>query len=94
MIDSKEIERLLADAGELRAFRARKYVKEKRISINSIEENVNSMGMNIKNAVNHMEEAKKSNESSSGYTNVITLSLIVSFVAGILCTIIYLILNR
>lgn len=39
MIDSKEIERLLADAGELRAFRARKYVKEKRISINSIEEN-------------------------------------------------------
>ena len=31
---------------------------------------------------------------SGGYTNVITLSLIVSFVAGILCTIIYLILNR
>lgn len=36
----------------------------------------------------------KPTNPSSGYTNVITLSLIVSFVAGILCTIVYLILNR
>lgn len=36
----------------------------------------------------------KPTNPSSGYTNVITLSLIVSFVAGILCTVVYLILNR
>ncbi len=36
----------------------------------------------------------KPTNSSSGYTNVITLSLIVSFFAGILCAIIYLILNK
>lgn len=36
----------------------------------------------------------KPTNPSNGYTNVITLTLIISFVAGILCTIIYLILNR
>ena len=38
--------------------------------IQTIEDNVNNMNLNIKNAVNHMKEAKKANEQvSSGYTN-------------------------
>lgn len=40
MIDSNELERILTEAGELRAFRARKYVKEKRVNIKSIDENL------------------------------------------------------
>ena len=39
MIDSKEIEKISAEAGELRAFRARKYVREKRINVKCIKEN-------------------------------------------------------
>ena len=39
--------------------------------INSIEDNVNNMNMNIENAVNHMKDAKKANDSTSGYTNII-----------------------
>lgn len=39
MIDSKEIEKISAYAGELRAFRARKYVKEKKVNIKSIKGN-------------------------------------------------------
>ena len=38
--------------------------------IQTIEDNVNNMNINIKNAVNHMKEAQKANEQvSSGYTN-------------------------
>lgn len=37
--------------------------------VNSIEENINSMDTNIKNAVDHMKEAKKSNDSAGGYSN-------------------------
>ncbi len=39
MIDSKEIGKISAYAGELRAFRARKYVKEKKVNIKSIKGN-------------------------------------------------------
>ena len=37
--------------------------------INTIEDNINSMDTNIKNAVDHMKEAKKSNDSAGGYSN-------------------------
>ena len=53
--------------------------------INSIEDNVNSMNLNIENAVNHMKDAKKANESTSGYTNIILYT-----VAGIVVLLIIL----
>ena len=37
--------------------------------IDSIEDNVNQMNSNIANAVEHMREAKKYNESAGGYAN-------------------------
>jgi len=37
--------------------------------IDTIEDNVNQMNSNIANAVEHMREAKKYNESAGGYTN-------------------------
>ena len=37
--------------------------------INTIEDNINSMDTNIKNAVDHMKEAKKANDSAGGYSN-------------------------
>ena len=36
MINSEEIEKLCSSAGELRSFRARKYVKEKKVNIDEI----------------------------------------------------------
>ena len=53
--------------------------------INSIEDNVNSMNLNIENAVNHMKDAKKANDSTSGYTNIILYT-----VAGIVVLLIIL----
>ena len=38
-------------------------------TVNTIEDNVNQMSSNIANAVDHMKEAKKYNESAGGYTN-------------------------
>ena len=37
--------------------------------VNAIEDNINNMDTNIKNAVDHMKEAKKSNDSAGGYSN-------------------------
>ena len=37
--------------------------------IDTIEDNVNQMSSNIANAVEHMKEAKKYNESAGGYVN-------------------------
>ena len=53
--------------------------------INSIEDNVNSMNLNIENAVNHMKDAKKANDSTSGYTSIILYT-----VAGIVVLLIIL----
>lgn len=49
-------------------FQAEK-VLESGQKINTIEDNVNQMNSNIANAVEHMREAKKYNESAGGYTN-------------------------
>ena len=53
---------------ELSKFQAEK-VLESGQKINTIEDNVNQMNSNIANAVEHMREAKKYNESAGGYTN-------------------------
>lgn len=53
---------------ELSKFQAEK-VLESGQKINEIEDNVNQMNSNIANAVEHMREAKKYNESAGGYTN-------------------------
>ena len=53
---------------ELSKFEAEK-VLESGQKINTIEDNVNQMNSNIANAVEHMREAKKYNESAGGYTN-------------------------
>ena len=53
---------------ELSKFQADK-VLESGQKINSIEDNVNQMSSNIANAVEHMKEAKKYNESAGGYAN-------------------------
>ena len=53
---------------ELSQFQAEK-VLESGQKINTIEDNVNQMSSNISNAVEHMKEAKKYNESAGGYTN-------------------------
>ena len=53
---------------ELSKFQAEK-VLETGEKINTIEDNVNQMSSNIANAVEHMKEAKKYNESAGGYTN-------------------------
>ena len=53
---------------ELSKFQADK-VLESGQKINSIEDNVNQMNSNIANAVEHMKEAKKYNESAGGYGN-------------------------
>ena len=53
---------------ELSKFQAEK-VLESGQKINTIEDNVNQMNSNISNAVEHMREAKKYNESAGGYTN-------------------------
>lgn len=53
---------------EISKFQAEK-VLESGQKINSIEDNVNQMSSNIANAVEHMKEAKKYNESAGGYTN-------------------------
>ena len=53
---------------ELSKFQAEK-VLESGQKINSIEDNVNQMSSNISNAVEHMKEAKKYNESAGGYAN-------------------------
>ena len=53
---------------ELSKFQAEK-VLESGQKINTIEDNVNQMNSNIANAVEHMKEAKKYNESAGGYTD-------------------------
>ena len=53
---------------ELSKFQAEK-VLETGEKINTIEDNVNQMSSNIANAVEHMKEAKKYNESAGGYAN-------------------------
>ena len=53
---------------ELSKFQAEK-VFETGEKINTIEDNVNQMSSNIANAVEHMKEAKKYNESAGGYSN-------------------------
>ena len=53
---------------ELSKFQAEK-VMESGQKINTIEDNVNQMSSNIVNAVEHMREAKKYNESAGGYTD-------------------------
>jgi len=53
---------------ELSKFQAEK-VLETGQKINTIEDNVNQMSSNIANAVEHMKEAKKYNESAGGYAN-------------------------
>ena len=53
---------------EFSKFEAEK-VLESGQKINTIEDNVNQMNSNIANAVEHMREAKKYNESAGGYTN-------------------------
>ena len=53
---------------ELSKFEA-ETVLESGQKINTIEDNVNQMNTNIANAVEHMKEAKKYNESAGGYTN-------------------------
>ena len=53
---------------EISKFEAEK-VLESGQKINTIEDNVNQMSSNIANAVEHMKEAKKYNESAGGYAN-------------------------
>lgn len=53
---------------EISKFEAEK-VMESGQKINTIEDNVNQMSSNIANAVEHMREAKKYNESAGGYAN-------------------------
>ena len=53
---------------EISKFEAEK-VMESGQKINTIEDNVNQMSSNIANAVEHMKEAKKYNESAGGYAN-------------------------
>ena len=53
---------------ELSQFQAEKLLESGQ-KINTIEDNVNQMSSNISNAVEHMKEAKKYNESAGGYTN-------------------------
>ena len=62
---SKQAAELVAQSGE---------------KINSIEDNVKSTNLNIAGAVEHMKDAKKANESSGGYTNII-LYVVVGVVA-------------
>ena len=53
---------------DLSKFQAEK-VLESGQKINTIEDNVNQMSSNIANAVEHMREAKKYNESAGGYAD-------------------------
>lgn len=63
MIDKEEIEEITAQGGELRAFRARKYVREKRVNINDIVEYIDG---------SHIIFAKVEGMSRSGYDVMVT----------------------
>lgn len=64
----ERIENVLENLNEL-SKQTTEVVLQSGEKIDSIEDNVNQMNSNIANAVNHMKEAKKYNESAGGYSN-------------------------